>query len=415
MENHNPYQLALKQLDRVARKIKLDPNIHEKLKYPRTCLIVSIPIVMDDGRLKVFTGYRVQHNIDRGPSKGGIRFHPEVSLDHVKALAMWMTWKCAAMGLPYGGAKGGVACDTKKLSIREIEKITRRFTTEITPFIGPRKDIPAPDVYTNPQTMAWMMDTYSMHAAHAVPGVVTGKPLEIGGSYGRMEATAQGCIFAVDELIGYMGKELSGSTFVIQGYGNAGAFAHKIAQAEGGKVIAVSDSRGGIFNPDGLDYEKVFAFKAKTGSVKNFPGAKNLTNKKLLELECDVLIPAALENQITAENAPRIKACLIAEAANGPTSAEAALILHQRNIPIIPDIIANAGGVVVSCFEWAQNLIGYSWSAEEVNRRLKDTMVEACRAIRDISLSEKCDLRLAAYILAVKRVAEAARLRGIYP
>jgi len=415
MENHNPYQLALKQLDRVARKIKLDPNIHEKLKYPRTCLIVSIPIVMDDGRLKVFTGYRVQHNIDRGPSKGGIRFHPEVSLDHVKALAMWMTWKCAAMGLPYGGAKGGVACDTKKLSIREIEKITRRFTTEITPFIGPRKDIPAPDVYTNPQTMAWMMDTYSMHAAHAVPGVVTGKPLEIGGSYGRMEATAQGCIFAVDELIGYMGKELSSSTFVIQGYGNAGAFAHKIAQAEGGKVIAVSDSRGGIFNPDGLDYEKVFAFKEKTGSVKNFPGAKNLTNKKLLELECDVLIPAALENQITAENAPRIKACLIAEAANGPTSAEAALILHQRNIPIIPDIIANAGGVVVSCFEWAQNLIGYSWSAEEVNRRLKDTMVEACRAIRDISLSEKCDLRLAAYILAVKRVAEAARLRGIYP
>lgn len=415
MENHNPYQLALKQLDRVARKIKLDPNIHEKLKYPRTCLIVSIPIVMDDGRLKVFTGYRVQHNIDRGPSKGGIRFHPEVSLDHVKALAMWMTWKCAAMGLPYGGAKGGVACDTKKLSIREIEQITRRFTTEITPFIGPRKDIPAPDVYTNPQTMAWMMDTYSMHAAHAVPGVVTGKPLEIGGSHGRMEATAQGCIFAVDELIGYMGKELSGSTFVIQGYGNAGAFAHKIAQAEGGKVIAVSDSRGGIFNPDGLDYEKVFAFKEKTGSVKNFPGAKNLTNKKLLELECDVLIPAALENQITAENAPRIKACLIAEAANGPTSAEAALILHQRNIPIIPDIIANAGGVVVSCFEWAQNLIGYSWSAEEVNRRLKDTMVEACRAIRDISLSEKCDLRLAAYILAVKRVAEAARLRGIYP
>jgi glutamate dehydrogenase (NAD(P)+) len=415
MEKHNPYQLALKQLDRVARKIKLDPNIHEKLRYPKTCLIVSIPIVMDNGRLKVFTGYRVQHNIDRGPSKGGIRFHPEVSLDHVKALAMWMTWKCAAMGLPYGGAKGGVACDPKKLSIREIEHITRRFTTEITPFIGPRKDIPAPDVYTNPQTMAWMMDTYSMHAAHAVPGVVTGKPLEIGGSHGRMEATAQGCIFAVDELIGYMGKELSGSTFVIQGYGNAGAFAHKIAQAEGGKVIAVSDSKGGIFNPDGLDYDDVAAFKEKTGSVKNFPGAKNLSNKKLLELECDVLIPAALENQITAENAPRIKAALIAEAANGPTSEEAGIILRKRNIPIIPDIIANAGGVVVSCFEWAQNLIGYSWSAEEVNRRLKDTMVEACRSIREISLSEKCDFRLAAYILAVKRVAEAARLRGIYP
>ncbi|MEA1927525.1 MAG: Glu/Leu/Phe/Val dehydrogenase [Candidatus Auribacterota bacterium] len=415
METTNPYQQALKQLNRVARKIKLDPNIHEKLKYPKTCLIVSIPIVMDDGRLKVFTGYRVQHNIDRGPSKGGIRFHPKVSLDHVKALAMWMTWKCAAMALPYGGAKGGVACNPKKLSIKEIEHITRRFTTEITPFIGTRKDIPAPDVYTNPQTMAWMMDTYSMHAAHAVPGVVTGKPMEIGGSHGRMEATAQGCIFAIDELIGYMGKELSGSTFVIQGYGNAGAFAHKIAQAEGGKVIAVSDSKGGIFNPDGLDYDDVAAFKAKTGSVKNFPGAKNISNKKLLELECDVLIPAALENQITAENAPRIKAALIAEAANGPTSEEAGIILHRRNIPIIPDIIANAGGVVVSCFEWAQNLMGYSWSAEEVNRRLKDTMVEACRSIREISLSEKCDFRLAAYILAVKRVAEAARLRGIYP
>ena len=415
MEKNNPYQHALKQLNRVAKKIKLDPNIHEKLKYPRTCLIVSVPIVMDDGRLKVFTGYRVQHNIDRGPSKGGIRFHPEVSLDHVKALSMWMTWKCAAMGLPYGGAKGGVCCDPKKLSDRELEKITRRFTTEITPFIGPRKDIPAPDVYTNSQTMAWMMDTFSMHSAYAVPGVVTGKPMAIGGFHGRMEATAQGCIFAVDELIRHMGKKLSGSTFVIQGYGNAGAFAHKIAQAEGGKVIGVSDSKGGIFNPDGLDYDDVSAFKAETGSVKNFPGAKNLSNKKLLELECDVLIPAALENQITAENAPRIKASLIAEAANGPTSEEAGIILHQRKIPIIPDIIANAGGVVVSCFEWAQNLMGYSWTAEEVNRRLKETMVEACQAIRDISLSEKCDIRLAAYILAVKRVAEAARLRGIYP
>ena len=415
MESRNPYQLALKQLARVARKIKLDPNIHEKLKYPKIVLIVSIPIIRDDGKLQVFTGYRVQHNIDRGPSKGGIRFHPNVTLDHVKALAMWMTWKCAAMGLPYGGAKGGVACDPKKLSLREIEKITRRFTTEITPFIGPRKDIPAPDVYTNPQTMAWMMDTFSMHAAHAVPGVVTGKPLEIGGSYGRMEATARGCIFAVDEFLKYSGREISDSTFVIQGYGNAGSFAHKIAQAEGAKVIAVSDSQGGIFNPDGLDYEQVLAFKEKTGSVKNFPRAINVTNKKLLELECDVLIPAALGNQITTENAPRIKAGLIAEAANGPITEEAGRILFKRNIPVIPDIVANAGGVVVSCFEWAQNLMGYSWTEEEVNRRLKDTMVMACRDIQALSRSERCDLRLAAYILAVKRVAEAVRLRGLYP
>ena len=326
-----------------------------------------------------------------------------------------MTWKCAAMGLPYGGAKGGVACDPKKLSLREIEHITRRFTTEITPFIGPRKDIPAPDVYTNPQTMAWMMDTYSMHAAHAIPGVVTGKPLEIGGSFGRMEATARGCIFTVDEFLKHSERELSDCTFVIQGYGNAGSFAHKIAQAEGAKVIAVSDSQGGIFNPDGLDYEQVLAFKEKTGSVKNFPGAGNITNKKLLELKCDILIPAALENQITAENAPRIKAGLIAEAANGPTTEVAGRILLKRKIPVIPDIVANAGGVVVSCLEWAQNLMGYSWTGEEVNRRLKDTMVMACREIRELSRSERCDLRLAAYILAVKRVAEAVRLRGLYP
>jgi glutamate dehydrogenase (NAD(P)+) len=411
----NPLQLALCQLDRVAKKIKLDPCIHEKLRHPKTIIIVSVPIKMDNGKLKVFTGYRVQHNIDRGPSKGGIRFHPEVSLDEVQALAMWMTWKCSVMGLPYGGAKGGVCCDPKKLSDRELEKVTRRFTTEITPFIGPRKDIPAPDVYTNAQTMAWMMDTYSMHSAHAVPSVVTGKPLEIGGSYGRNEATAQGCIFAIEEFMRYRGKDLRESTVVIQGYGNAGAFAHKIAQAEGAKVIAVSDSRSGIVNPAGLDYAAVFAFKEKTGSVKDFPGAKNITNRKLLELECDVLIPAALGNQITAANAPRIKAGLIAEAANGPTTEEAGLILFKRKIPVIPDIVANAGGVVVSCFEWAQNLMGYFWTAEEVSCRLHDIMVLACRRIWEISQKDRVDLRLAAYIVAVSRVAEAARLRGIYP
>ncbi len=411
----NPLRLALSQLDRVAKKIKLDPCIHEKLKHPKTILIVSVPIKMDNGKLKVFTGYRVQHNIDRGPSKGGIRYHPEVSLDEVQALAMWMTWKCSVMGLPYGGAKGGVCCNPKKLSERELEKITRRFTTEITPFIGPRKDIPAPDVYTNPQTMAWMMDTFSMHSAYAVPGVVTGKPLEIGGSYGRNEATAQGCVFAVEEFLNYRGKELAGSTVVIQGYGNAGSFAHKIAQAEGAKVIAVSDSKSGIVNPAGLDYPAVSAFKEKTGSVKNFPGARNITNRNLLELECDVLIPAALGNQITAANAPRIRAGLVAEAANGPTTEEANAVLHRRGIPVIPDIVANAGGVVVSCFEWAQNLMGYFWTAEEVSCRLQDIMVLACRKVWELAQKEKIDLRLAAYMVAVSRVAEAARLRGIYP
>ena len=415
MEAKNPYQLALKQLARVARKLKLDPNIHEKLKYPKTILTVSIPIIMDNGKLKVFTGYRVQHNIDRGPSKGGIRFHPDVTLDHVKALAMWMTWKCAVMGLPYGGAKGGVACDTKNLSLREIEKITRRFTTEITPFIGPRKDIPAPDVYTNPQTMAWMMDTFSMHSAHAVPGVVTGKPLEIGGSFGRVEATAQGCIFAINEILKYTGKELRQSTVAIQGYGNAGSMAHKIARADGAIVIAVSDSKGGIFNAGGLDYEQVRAFKKKTGTVKGFPGAKNISNKELLELECDILIPAALENQITEKNAGRIKAKLIAEAANGPTSEEAARILFKRKIPVIPDIVANAGGVVVSCFEWAQNLMGYFWTEEEVNKRLKDIMEIACGRVWNLAQEEKINLRLAAYMLAVKQVADAVRIRGLYP
>lgn len=415
MKKHNPYQLALKQLDRVAKKLKLDPNIHEKLKHPKTVLIVSIPIIMDNGKLKVFTGYRVQHNIDRGPSKGGIRFHPKVTLDGVKALAMWMTWKCAVMGLPYGGAKGGVACDTKKLSLREIEKITRRFTTEITPFIGTRKDIPAPDVYTNPQTMGWMMDTYSMHSGYAVPGVVTGKPLEIGGSFGRLEATARGCIFAVEEILKYMSKELRESTVVIQGYGNAGSIAHKIAQDGGAKVIAVSDSKGGIFNAEGLDYEQVSAHKKETGTVKGFPGAKIISNKELLELECDILIPAALENQITEKNAGRIKAKLIAEAANGPTSVEATQILFKRKIPIIPDIVANAGGVVVSCFEWAQNLMGYFWTEEEVNRRLRDVMGIACQRVWKLSQEEKIDLRLAAYMLAVKVVAEAARIRGLYP
>jgi glutamate dehydrogenase (NAD(P)+) len=415
MNEENTYQLALKQLDRVAKKLKLDPNIHEKLKHPKTILIVSIPIIKDDGKLEVFTGYRVQHNIDRGPSKGGIRFHPDVTLDHVKALAMWMTWKCAVMGLPYGGAKGGVCCDPKKLSQRELEKITRRFTTELAPFIGPRKDIPAPDVYTNAQTMAWMMDTFSMHAGYAVPGVVTGKPLEIGGSFGRLEATAQGCVFAIIEFLKSKKKRLKGSSVVIQGYGNAGSISHKIAEEAGARVIAVSDSRGGVFRKEGLAYQDVIRHKIETGSLDGFPGAEAIGNQQLLELPCDVLIPAAMENQITERNAERIQASLIAEAANGPTSEEATQILFQRKIPVLPDILANAGGVVVSCFEWAQNLMGYFWTEREVKQRLYDIMSLAVKRTMDLAQAEKIDMRLAASMLAVSKVAEAAKIRGLYP
>jgi len=415
MNEENTYQLALKQLDRVAKKLKLDPNIHEKLKHPKTILIVSIPIIKDDGKLEVFTGYRVQHNIDRGPSKGGIRFHPDVTLDHVKALAMWMTWKCAVMGLPYGGAKGGVCCDPKKLSQRELEKITRRFTTELAPFIGPRKDIPAPDVYTNAQTMAWMMDTFSMHAGYAVPGVVTGKPLEIGGSFGRLEATAQGCVFAIIEFLKSKKKRLKGSSVVIQGYGNAGSISHKIAEEAGARVIAVSDSRGGVFQKEGLAYQDVIRHKIETGSLDGFPGAEAIGNQQLLELPCDVLIPAAMENQITERNAERIQASLIAEAANGPTSEEATQILFQRKIPVLPDILANAGGVVVSCFEWAQNLMGYFWTEREVKQRLYDIMSLAVKRTMDLAQAEKIDMRLAASMLAVSKVAEAAKIRGLYP
>ncbi len=415
MNDENTYQLALKQLDRVAKKLKLDPNIHEKLKYPKTTLIVSIPIVKDDGKLEVFTGYRVQHNIDRGPSKGGIRFHPDVTLDHVKALAMWMTWKCAVMGLPYGGAKGGVCCDPKKLSERELEKITRRMTNELAPFIGPRKDIPAPDVYTSAQNMAWMMDTFSTHAGHAVPGVVTGKPLEIGGSFGRLEATAQGCIFAIMEFLKHKKKKFQGCTVAIQGYGNAGSVAHKLAEKAGARVIAVSDSCGGAFRAEGLPYADTIRHKSGCGFLEGLPEAEAITNRELLELDCDVLIPAALENQITEKNAGRIKAKLIAEAANGPTSEEATRILFERGIPVLPDILANAGGVVVSCFEWAQNLMGYFWTEREVKQRLYEIMALAVKRTVDLAEAEEIDMRLAAYMLAVRRVAEAARIRGLYP
>ncbi|MCD5390608.1 Glu/Leu/Phe/Val dehydrogenase [candidate division NPL-UPA2 bacterium] len=414
-EGINPYQIALKQLEEVAEKIDLDSGMHEILKHPKRELTVSIPVKMDDGKIKVFTGYRVQHNVTRGPAKGGIRYHPQVTLDEVKALAMWMTWKCAVVGIPYGGAKGGVVCDPKKMSSGELERLTRRYTSEIIIIIGPECDIPAPDVYTNPQIMAWIMDTYSTNRGHSVPGVVTGKPLAIGGSEGREEATARGCVYTIENAAKHLEIDMREATVVVQGYGNAGSVAAKLLHQEGCKIIAVSDSQGGAYNPKGIDSLKILDYKRKTGSVKAYKEAEFISNKELLELECDILVPAALESQITKENADRIKAKIIAEAANGPITPEADKVLSEKEIFIIPDILANAGGVTVSYFEWVQGLQAYFWSEREVNLKLRDIMSKAFNNVLRLSLEKKVDMRTAALMLAVSRVAEATRIRGLYP
>lgn len=411
----NPWNMAIEQLTTVAEKMKLDKNILEVLKHPRRQLVVSIPVKMDDGTVKVFEGYRVQHSQHRGPSKGGIRYHPEVSLDEVKALAMWMTWKCAVVGIPYGGAKGGIICNPKKMSQREIENMTRRYASEISIIIGPAEDIPAPDVYTNSQVMSWIMDTYSMNKGHSVPGVVTGKPIALGGSEGRNEATAQGCVYTIQEACKVLGMKLNETTTVVQGYGNAGNIAAKLLHKEGSKVIAVSDSRGAIYNENGFDPMAVLEHKNKTGSVVGFPGTKEITNEELLTLKCDILVPAALENQITAANAEKIKARIVAEAANGPTTPEADKILFKNNIMVIPDILANAGGVTVSYFEWVQDLNFLFWNEKQVLEKLKEIMTRSFLDVLKISQEHKEDMRTAAYMLAVDRVAEALRLRGIWP
>jgi len=411
----NPWQMALEQLDIVAKKMKLDPGIHQKLAHCKRILIVSIPVKMDDGSIKVFEGYRVQHNVDRGPAKGGIRYHPEVTLDEVKALAMWMTWKCAVVGIPYGGGKGGVVCDPKKMSLGELERMTRRFTSEISIIIGPEKDIPAPDVYTNPQIMGWIMDTYSMGAGYSVPGVVTGKPLEIGGSEGRKEATARGVVFVVEDACKHLGINIKGATVAIQGYGNAGSIAHKLIEELGAKVVAVSDSKGGIYSEKGLSASAVNEYKARNKSVVGFPATKEISNAELLELPVDILIPAALENQITRDNARRVKAKIVAEAANGPTTPEADEILYENNVFVIPDILCNAGGVTVSYFEWVQDLQAHFWDEKDVNEKLRQVMSKSFKSVLDIYKKEKVNMRLAAYMLAVGRVAKAVEIRGIYP
>jgi len=411
----NVWEMAQQQLDDVARLIGLNESIHGYLREPKRVLEVSVPVRMDNGVFRMFKGYRVQHNMARGPSKGGIRYHPDVSLDEVKALAMWMTWKCSLVNIPFGGAKGGVICDPKNMSAQELENLTRRFTSEISIIIGPEKDIPAPDVYTTPQVMAWIMDTYSMQKGYSVPGVVTGKPVSIGGSLGRDKATARGCLFVVDEAMRAKGIPVDGARVAIQGFGNAGMHAAELMQKAGYTIVAVSDSLGGVANPKGLDVAGVIAHKTETGSVVGFTGGERISNKQALEYDCEVLVPAALEKVITAENAPRIRARIIAEAANGPTLPEADSILSERGIMVLPDILANAGGVAVSYFEWVQDLQETFWEEDEINERLKRKMTRAFKETFEQSQRLNIDMRRGAYVVAVSRVAEATKLRGLYP
>jgi len=410
------YKNSIKQLDRAAEIMGLDPNIHTRLHTPKRALIVSVPTRMDDGSVRVFEGYRVHHNMTLGPAKGGVRYHHDVSLSEVAALAMLMTFKCSLMGLPLGGAKGGIRVDPTKLSRNELQRMTRRYTTEILPFIGPDKDVPAPDVGTNSQTMAWMMDTYSQEIGHAVPGVVTGKPVEIGGSLGREEATGRGVVYCIIEAAKHLGVTLDGNIRVaIQGYGNVGSAAARKMEKIGTKVVAISDVSGGLYNPKGLNLDDVGAYLAKNRVLKGYPEAQAISNMELLEIDCDILIPAALENQISKDNAPRIKAKIIAEGANGPTTEEADAILHERGTFLIPDILANAGGVTVSYFEWVQGLQQLFWTEKEVNNKLWDIMSGSFQKVLKVSLEKNCSMRTAALIVSVHRLSKAMLLRGLFP
>lgn len=406
---------AIQQLDIVAEILDLDSSIYEILRYPKKSIKVSVPVKMDDGGVKVFIGFRVQHNDGRGPYKGGIRYHPSVNLQEVTALAMWMTWKCAVVGIPYGGAKGGVCCDPQKLSLNELERLTRRYTSMILHNIGPYKDVPVPDLGTNSQIMAWIMDTYSQINGFMVPEVVTGKPIHLEGSEGREEATSRGIVYCILEAAKKLDLNLRGADVVVQGFGKVGWNAAKLLHMHGLKIIAVSDSRGGIFNVNGLNPVKVFKHKMKTGSVVGFDDARELTNQELLELNCDILIPAAIENQLTETNAGNIRAKMIAEGANGPTTPKASKILNEKGVFSIPDILANAGGVTVSYFEWVQNLHREHWGIEEVNAKLKYRMIQAFKEISEIAKKRETDMRTAALVSAIGKVAEAEKLLGLWP
>ena len=409
----NPFEISQRQLDKSAEKLNLDPSVHALLREPMRTLEVHFPVKMDDGTTKMFTGFRVQYNDARGPTKGGLRFHPEETIDTVKALAAWMTWKCAVVDIPYGGSKGGVICNPKELSTEELERLSRGYIRAIGRFIGPEKDIPAPDVYTTPQIMAWMMDEYSKIVGYNAPGVLTGKPIPVGGSLGRGDATARGAVYTIIEAAKLIGLNLKGATVAVQGYGNAGYFAAKLMEElAGSKVVAVTDSRGGAYSVDGIDPEAAFQYKKETGSVSGFSGAKAITNAEILELDVDVLIPAAIENVITEKNAANIKATIIAEAANGPTTPEADDILHKNGKYLIPDFLCNAGGVTVSYFEWVQNIGGYYWTLEDVHARLQEKMIRAFHDVHEMAQKNNVDNRTAAYMVSVQRVAEVMRLRG---
>src|SRR5687768_3462925 len=411
----NPYAIARQQLQLVGETFAIDPNLINVLEKCKKSVEVSIPVTKDDGSVHSFTGYRVTHNIARGPSKGGIRYHPDVTLDEVKSLAMWMTWKCALMGIPFGGAKGGVVCDPKQLSRGELEGMTRRYTSEIINEIGPEKDIPAPDVGTDSSVMAWIFDTYSMNKGHSVLGVVTGKPLAIGGSLGREEATARGALYVISDALAEESRGFDGLRVAVQGFGNVGADLARMLAEEGARVIAVSDSNAGLHNANGLDMPSVLAHKAEHGTLAGFAAADSISNEELLLLECDVLAPCALEQVITTDNAAQVKARIICEGANGPITPAADEILEDGGVLVLPDVLANAGGVVVSYFEWVQGLQEYFWKEEEVNARLNDIVTRAFRETWDTRQKHQTSMRMAAYGLAVRRVAEATITRGLYP
>jgi glutamate dehydrogenase (NAD(P)+) len=411
----NPFQIAREQLRRVAEIFHIDQRLVNVLQECKKAVVVSVPVTMDDGTIQAFEGFRVTHNIARGPSKGGIRYHPDVTLDEVKALAMWMTWKSALMNIPFGGAKGGVVCNPKRLSRGELERMTRRYTTEIINEIGPEKDIPAPDVGTDPTVMAWIFDTYSMNKGHSVLGVVTGKPLNVGGSLGRLEATARGALYCIQEALRKKELRLAESRVAVQGFGNVGSFLAKFLAEEGATVVAISDSSTGLYNPRGVDVAAALALKQETGSLAGFKGAEEITNEELLLLDCDVLAPCALEQVITSENAALIKAQIVCEGANGPVTPTGDEILDDRGVTVLPDILANAGGVVVSYFEWVQGLQEYFWKEPEVNSKLRDIVTRAFNETWRLHEERQTSMRHAAYGVAVGRVAEATVTRGLYP
>jgi glutamate dehydrogenase (NAD(P)+) len=408
-------EIAREQYDRAADTLQLNPSVRAVLRESRRELVTHFPVMMDDGHIQVFEGFRVWHNTARGPAKGGIRYHPDLNLDEVKALAMWMTWKCGVVKIPFGGAKGGVVCDPKQMSQRELERMTRRYTTELEGMLGPESDIPAPDVNTNAQTMAWIMDTYSMHHGYSIPAVVTGKPLSIGGSEGRPDATGRGVVYCIQEAAKYLDMDLSGARVAVQGFGNVGEACARLLTEAGASVVALCDSRGGVYSPDGIDTAMAVRLKQETGSIVGLPRTQAIPGEDVLEVDCDILVPAALEGVLTGRNARRVNARIIAEGANGPTTPEADEVFRERGIFVIPDILCNAGGVTVSYFEWVQDREEFFWTLEEINSRLKRVMVKAFDDARRMSREHDVDLRLGAYMLAVGRVAEATLTRGIYP